>query len=119
MGQRQGAERMRNEGIPGDLVMLPFEQGWRGRPIYMARLIKPGTGEEILPSLLEARVIGVRRSLLVSGVEQIAQGRKNVERYPQTWLCSSERIPEIRWAAMPRLRSKSPTGFDPADDDLA
>lgn len=119
MGHRQGADRMQNEGIPGDVIVLPFEAGWRGKPTYMARLLKPGTGEELLPSLLDARVVGVRRSLLIAGVEQIPQGRKNVERYQQTWLCSSERIPEIRWAAMPRPTRRSSTGFDPVDDDAA
>jgi hypothetical protein len=108
---------MHMEGISGEVVMMPFEQGWRGRPVHMARLIKLGTGEELLPSLVGARVVGVRRSLLISGIEQVPQGRKGVERYPQTWLCSHERISEARWAAMPRSRTRSATGFDPADDE--
>jgi hypothetical protein len=119
MGRRHGQERMHSEGIPGDVVMLPFEAGWRGRPIHMARLLKPGTGEELLPSLIDARVVGVRRSLLIAGIEQVPQGRKGVERYPQTWLCSHERIPDIHWAAMPRPTATSATGFDPSDDDAA
>lgn len=110
---------MSREGLAGDVVMLPFEAGWRGRPCYLARLLQSGTGQELLPSLLDARVLGVRRSLLISGIEQVPQGRKDVARYPQTWLCSSERIPEIHWAAMPRQAPKGPPGFDPADDDLA
>lgn len=110
---------MATEGLPGDVVMLPFEAGWRGRPCNMARLLQPGTGQELLPSLLDARVLGVRQSLLIAGIEQVPQGRKDVARYPQTWLCSSEQIPEIRWAAMPRPAPTGPPGFDPADDDLA
>jgi hypothetical protein len=118
MGQKQSPDRMQNEGIPGDLVMLPYEAGWRGRPVYLARLLKPGTSEELLPSLLDARLLGVRRSLLIVGMEQVPQGRKDVERYPQTWLCSAEKIPPIRWAAVPLHRS-GVRGFDPSDDDEA
>jgi hypothetical protein len=119
MGNRESPERMRHEGLPGDFVMMPFETGWRGKPVFMARLTKPGTGEELLPSLGDARVIGVRRPLLIAGIEQVPQGRKNVERYSQTWLCSPARIPEIQWAAMPKRARRSLTGFDLEDDDLA
>jgi hypothetical protein len=119
MGRKQSPERMQAEGIAGDVVMLHFEAGWRGRPIHMARLLKLGTQDELLPSLVDARVVGVRQSLLISGIEQVPRGRKSVERYPQTWLCAHERISELRWAAMPRTEPRSATGFDAADDDRA
>jgi hypothetical protein len=119
MGNRRRSEELARGGLLGDVSVVPFESGWHGKPVYMARLVKPGTAEELLPSLIGARVVGVRRTLLITGDEQVPQGRKSVERYQQTWLCAGERIPPIEWSAMPLQRSKSPTGFDPADDDFA
>lgn len=111
---------MAREGLLGDLLMAPYEAGWRGRPVQLARLLKPGTSQEILPSMIDARVVGVRRSLLIAGLEQVTSGRKTVERYPQTWLCAHERIAPIEWAARPPTRREpNATGFDPADDDIA
>lgn len=110
---------MRNEGIAGDVVLMPYEAGWHGRQVYLAQVWTPGTQDELLPSMIDARVAGVRRTLLISGIEQVTQGRKSVVRCPQTWLCSTERIPDIRWAAMPKEQRTSPTGFHPQDEDAA
>lgn len=116
MGQRKGGDQVAKDGLLGDVVMVPFESGWNGRPVYMAKLLKPGTAEEVIPSLIGARVIGVRRSMLITGEEQVPQGRKSVARFQQTWLCAAERISPLEWAARPR-RSNGIPGFDPADDD--
>ena len=116
MGQRKSGDQVANNALLGDVVMVPFESGWGGRPVYMAKLLKPGTAEEVMPALIGARVIGVRRSLLIAGEEQVPQGRKSVARYQQTWLCAAERISPLEWAARPRRAGGVP-GFDPADDD--
>lgn len=100
--------------------MAPYEAGWHGRQVHLAQLFKPGTAVEMLPSIIEARVAGVRRSLLITGMEQVTTGRKSIERHRQTWLCAHERIPPIEWAARPApRRAQNYTGFDPADDDIA
>lgn len=108
------------EGLLGELVMGPYETGWHGRPVQLVQLLKPGTREELLASMIEARVIGIRRSLLISGLEQVTSGRKTVERYRQTWLCAHERISPLEWAAGPPPSGpRSSTGFDREDDDVA
>lgn len=68
--------------------------------------------------MIEAKVIGIRRTLVVMGMEQVTSGRKSVDHVRQTWLCSHERIAPIEWSAMP-VRLLPATGFDPADDDIA
>lgn len=82
--------------------------------------MNPGTNDELLPSMVECQVVGIRRSMLISGLEQVMSGRKSVTRYRQTWLCANAPIPPLEWAARPLATHRlSATGFDPADDDVA
>lgn len=121
-GQRRGRNELARDGcgLLGEVVMEPHEIGWRGRPMQLARLFKPDTTEEILPSMVECRVVGIRRTLLICGFEQVMCGRKSVDRYQQTWICASAPIAPIEWAAL-RAGSgrRHSTGFDPDDDDVA
>lgn len=79
-----------------------------------ARLYEPGTTKNVIPYLENARIIRVRKTLLVMGQEVVARASKSKgERYRQTWVCSTERIAPHEWPSPPRRG----TGFDPADDD--
>lgn len=99
--------------------MVPYDQTWNGRPRQIARLVRPGSTEELLPSLADARVLGVRETLLIAGLEQVRSGRKGVSNYPQTWLCSAGPIPPTRWPTSPGPANTSVTGFHRCDDDHA
>lgn len=110
---------MANEGMRGDLRLDLYESGWGGRPSFIARLLKPGSStEELLPQMVGARVLRVREAMLIAGMEQIPRGRKSVERYRQTWVCSPNIIAPDRWPGVP-ARPGHYTGFDPAEDDIA
>lgn len=119
MGMRQTKADMAREGMAGEVVLLPYEHGWRGRPVNIARLYKPGTQQDLVPQLVGARVVGVRRSMLISGEEEIAVGRKGADRFAQTWLCSPTPIDPRRWANFGKASPRSATGFDAGDDDIA
>lgn len=117
--RRRRADLARDRsGLVGELVMEPHGVGWSGRTMQLARLLRPGTNEELLPSMVECRVLGIRRTIVISGYEQVMTGRKSVDRYAQTWLCANAPIPPIEWAVHPGPRP-SPTGFHPSDDDAA
>lgn len=105
---------MADEGMRGDLRVEFHESGWGGRPLFIARLLKPGSNEELLPQMVGARVLRVREAMLIAGMEQISRGRKSVERYRQTWVCAPHAIAPGRWPAVPG----GCAGFDPAEDDL-
>lgn len=60
--------------------------------MQLAQLLKPGTTEEMLPSMVECRVAGIRRTLLICGFEQVLSGRKSVDRFRQTWVCANAPI---------------------------
>lgn len=103
-------------GLRGDFV---FEAGpheyWGKVPMY-AHLREPGTSNELIPHLENARIVRVRRALLVMGQEVISRGTKSKgDRYRQTWVCSVDRIAPEDWPAPPRRGGR--TGFDAADDD--
>lgn len=101
-GQRRGRSELARDGggLLGDLVLEPHEVGWRGRPMQLARLLKPGTAEEMLPSMAECRVVGIRRTLLICGFEQVMSGRTSVDWYQQTWICANAPIAPVEWAAL-------------------
>jgi hypothetical protein len=117
MGQRQSRSEMGNEGLRGDLHLEPYESGWRGRRTLLAYLFTPGTSEDMLPRVEYAKVARVRQALTIVGIEAVPRGRKNVQHYRQTWVCSVQPIPPDQWPERPRAHSA--TGFDPADDDHA
>lgn len=100
----------------GDLRVEFYESGWGGRPVFIARLLKPGSDEDLLPQMVGARVLRVREAMLIAGMEQISRGRKSVERYRQTWACSPHVIAPGRWPGVPS--SLGCVGFDPAEDDV-
>lgn len=119
--------RIRQSGSRVDRLSLPvglrgeflLEAGpheyWGKRPIY-ARLLEPGTTKELIPHLENARVVRVRRAMLVAGTEVIARATKSKgERYRQTWVCSPAPISQSEWPPPPR--NASAPGFDAADDD--
>lgn len=103
-------------GLRGEFV---FEAGphehWGKVPMY-ARLYAPGTTKDLLPYLEHARVLRVRRGLLVAGNEVIAFASKSKgQRYRQTWVCTQEPVAASEWPAPPR--DTLAHGFDAADDD--
>jgi hypothetical protein len=117
--------RLRQSGIRVDRTSLPtglrgefsFEAGpheyWGKVPMY-ARLYERGTTKDMLPHLEHARIVRVRKALLVMGQEVIAHGSKSKgARYRQTWVCTTDQITPDAWPAPPRRG----TGFEPADDD--
>lgn len=102
------------KGLRGE---FSFEAGpheyWGKVPMY-ARLYERGTTKDLVPELENARIVRVRKALLVRGQEVIAYGSKSKgERYRQTWVCTVDSIVPEDWPAPP---SKG-TGFDLADDD--
>jgi hypothetical protein len=107
---------MRSQGLRGE---FSFEQGpheyWGKLPMY-ARLYEPGTTKDLIPFLENARIVRVRRAVLVMGQEVVARASKSKgERYRQTWVCSVDQIAAEDWPAPPRRGGS--TGFDAADDD--
>lgn len=119
-GERQSRADMAMEGLRGDLILEPCQAGWRGRPLLLAYLFDAaGAGTELLPRLEGARVARVREALTIVGTEAVPRGRKNVERYRQTWVCTAEPVRAERWPARPRAASPCIGAFDPADDDAA
>lgn len=118
-GERQSRLEMASEGLLGDLSLEPYEVGWRGRRLLLAYLFEPKTRTELLPRLEAAKVVRVREALTIIGIEAVPRGRKNVEHYRQTWVCSAQPISCDRWPDRPRTQRSSLTGFDPADDDAA
>lgn len=117
MGSRVDRLTMRTQPAPrGEFVYEPCVYEWYGKRPMVARLLELGTTRELLPHLEHARIVRVRRGLLVAGDEVIARASKSKgERFRQTWLCSVERIPPDAWPAPPR--NPSARGFDIADDD--
>lgn len=70
----------------------------------------------MLPYLEYARIVRVRRGLLVTGNEVITRASKSKgERYRQTWVCTLQPIAAGEWPAP--ARNPVARGFDPADDD--
>ena len=81
-----------------------------------AKLLAPGTSDDLLPHLENARIVRVRQGLLVVGTEVIAWASKSKgTRYRQTWLCTQQKIRAEEWPAPPR--DPIAKGFDLADDD--
>ncbi|MDB5975125.1 MAG: hypothetical protein JWR07_1885 [Nevskia sp.] len=98
----------------GEFVFEPNPYEVYGNRPMMARLLEPGTTKELIPHMEDARIVRVRRAILVAGTEVISRASKSKgERYRQTWVCSVEQIPFAEWPAPPRTGS----GFDAADDD--
>jgi hypothetical protein len=119
-GERQTRADMAMEGLRGDLILEPYQAGWRGRPMLLAYLFEAGGAHaELLPRLEGARVARVREALTIVGMEAVPRGRKNVERYRQTWVCTADPVAADRWPDRPRVTSSCITSFDPADDDYA
>ena len=87
-----------------------------GKRLMLAKLIEPGTTNDLIPHLENAHIARVRRALLVNGVEVVRRASKSKgERYKQTWVCASQPISSDEWPAS--SRDPRNHGFDPADDD--
>lgn len=116
-GQRLDRLALRTRGgLRGEFMLLPKPHEYYGRPVMVARLLIPGTADNLLPHLEHARVLRVRRGLMVAGNEVVARGAKSRgERYRQTWLCTVEPVAPGDWPAPPR--DGVANGFHPADDD--
>jgi hypothetical protein len=98
------------------MVFVPWAHEWYGKRVMMAKLLDPGTSNELIPHMEFARIVRVRRGLLIAGMEVIAFGSKSKgERYRQSWLCVTDPIDPAEWPAPPR--KPVARGFDPADDD--
>lgn len=115
-GERLDRAGMAKEGVLGELRLEQVEA--RGsRSSSIAYLTLPGTPDEVLPRLLVARV-RIRETIVLTGIEQVPHGRKGVDRYAQTWVCSPVPIPPERWPDPGAVRAVGAIqGFDPADDD--
>ncbi len=115
---RTGQLALRSQGLRGEFVYEPYVfEMWGTRPM-LAKLLEPGTARDMIPHMEQARIVRVRRALLVAGVEVIARGAKSKgERYKQTWVCSPTPIAPDDWPSPPR--SPVTSGFDAADDDAA
>lgn len=116
-GQRADRLALRTTGgVRGDFVLLPKPHEFYGRQVMLAKLRRPGTDDDLLPHLEHARVVRVRRGLLVAGNEVLARGAKSRgERFRQTWLCTIDPIAPEEWPPPPRDRVAA--GFHAADDD--
>jgi len=116
-GQRVDRLTLRARGgHQGEFLLLPWSHEWYGRKVMLAKLLVPGTSDELIPHLEHARVIRVRRGLMVTGNEVIARASKSTgERYRQTWLCTIDAVAPQEWPAPPR--DSVAAGFHPADDD--
>ncbi len=100
----------------GDFVYVPWAHERFGKPVMLAKLVAHGTSNELIPHLEHARVLRVRRGLMVAGNEVIARASKSTgERYRQTWVCTVEPIAPHEWPAPPR--DSVAAGFHEADDD--
>ena len=103
-------------GLQGNFVFEPHAHEYWGKRPMLAKLLEPGTSREMLPHLEHARIVRVRRGLLVTGNEVIAWASKSRgERYRQTWVCTQQPIAASEWPAPPR--DPVARGFDRADDD--
>lgn len=114
LGERRTRSEMAAEGLRGDLVLEPYDAGRNGRVTLLAYLFEPGTRRDILPRIEFARVMRVRHAITIMGIEAVPRGRKNVERYRQTWVCAPEPIAPGGWPERPGGRAA--TGFDAVDD---
>lgn len=111
---------MAQEGIRGDLVLEPYRGEHSSRNLSLAYVFEPdGSRREIFPRLESSRVVRVREAMIIVGTEAVPRGRKDVERYRQTWVCSAAPIAAERWPDAPRVDILARSGFDPADDDFA
>ena len=115
-GARNGLLSLRHQGLRGEFVFEPYVfELWGKRPM-IGKLTEPNTTRDMIPHLENARIVRVRRGLLVMGTEVIARASKSKgERYPQTWVCTQQPIADADWPVPPRDPAKR--GFDPADDD--
>lgn len=116
-GERVDRLTLRKRIAPrGEFVFVPWAHEWYGKQVMLAKLLEPGTSRDLLPHLEHARVLRVRRGLMVAGNEVLARGTKSKgERYRQTWVCTVEPIAPGEWPAPPR--DEIAAGFHPADDD--
>ena len=116
-GQRVDRLTLRERGgMRGEFVFEPYAHEYWGNKPMLAKLLEPGTSRDLLPYLEYARIVRVRRGLLVTGNEVIARASKSRgERYRQTWVCTSQPVDASEWPAPPR--HPVARGFDPADDD--
>jgi hypothetical protein len=102
--------------LKGEFVFEAGPHEYCGKTAMYAKLLAPDTSNEILPHLEHARIVRVRKGLLVTGNEVIARASKSKgERYKQTWICTQQPIAAHDWPAPPR--DPASRGFDPADDD--
>jgi hypothetical protein len=116
LGERLQPEHVMRDGIRGDVRIDGYAQGWTGRRGMVAHVLGEGT-RELVPSMRDVQM-RIRTALVVKGVEQVPRGRKEVDLFPQTWVCSLEPIPLERWPRLaPKKSRPSSTGFDAADDD--
>lgn len=101
--------------IYGDFVYEPWAHEVWGKRLMLAKLLDPMKGSDLIPHMENARVVRVRRGLLVIGVEVVARASKSKgERFRQSWLCAPARIQPDQWLSPPR--SVTAKGFDAADD---
>lgn len=117
MGRRVDRLTLRARGgIRGEFTYLPWSHEWYGKRVMIARLLLPGTSSELVPHLEHARLLRVRRGIIVTGNEVLARAAKSSgERYRQTWVCTVEAIAPHEWPAPPRDAVAG--GFHEADDD--
>ena len=108
--------RRTRPGLLEEFVYEPMAHEFWGKRPMPAKLLEPGTSTDLIPHMQDARLLRVRRALLVSGLEVIARASKSKgERYRQTWVCSASPIRDDEWPAPPR--DPLARGFDPGDDD--
>lgn len=68
-------------------VYEPMAHEYWGKRPMMAKLLEPRTSRDLFPHLQDARIVRVRRALLVVGTEIIAWASKSKgTRYRQTWV---------------------------------
>lgn len=79
-------ERLTRASLPvalrGEFLFEVGPHEYWGKKPYYAKLVAPGTSNELLPHLESARIVRVRRALLVKGQEVLAYASKSKgERY--------------------------------------
>lgn len=117
LGKRCPPDFIVRDAVRGDVRVEGFAGGWTGRRHLVAHTFADDQITELVPSLRDV-AMRVRLALVIKGMEQVPRGRKDVDLFPQTWVCSLRPIPVERWPALPPLRrAPSATGFDEADDD--